>query len=223
MSTHYNGTELPPFRVTAFWVYGSGHSPLSPAGPSPFPNWPLPRSLPRREGAWSPRYPYGQDVGCLLSHYICVFISSNALWNLSGADHLWVLICAQKGSVKSVRSVREKLPFVRERIILCARKRYPLWERRISSVRERTTQRCKLCATLWAKSLLQRINFVLSHREGTLYFSYRSTDNYRNAPVKRGTLSSFSLQTSGWNGDCSAVGRIRTAIKFGFSVKCVDC
>ena len=161
-------------------------------GTPPVPSWPLPRSLPRREGAWTPRYPYGQDVGCLLSHYICVFISSNALWNLSGADHLWVLICAQKGSVKSVRSVREKLPFVRERIILRARKRYPLWERRISSVRERTTQRCKLCATLWAKSLLQRINFVLSHREGTLYFSYRSTDNYRNAPVKRG-LSQASL------------------------------
>ena len=77
-------------------------------GPSPDPWWPLPRPLPRREGAWSPRYPYGQDVGCLLSHYICVFISSNALWNLSGADHLWVLICAQKGSVKSVRSVRER-------------------------------------------------------------------------------------------------------------------
>ena len=30
---------------------------------------PLPRPLPRREGEWSPRYPYRLDVGCFLSSY----------------------------------------------------------------------------------------------------------------------------------------------------------
>ena len=43
--------------------------------------WPLPRPLPRREGAWSPRYPYKKDVGYLLS-LIRANISSNALWTL---------------------------------------------------------------------------------------------------------------------------------------------
>ena len=36
--------------------------PPSPAGPSPVPS-------PRREGEWSPRYPYGLDVGCFLPPY----------------------------------------------------------------------------------------------------------------------------------------------------------
>ena len=43
--------------------------------------WPLPLPLPRREGAWSPRYPYKKDVGYLLS-LIRANISYNVLWNL---------------------------------------------------------------------------------------------------------------------------------------------
>ena len=69
--------------------------------------WPLPRPLPRREGEWSPRYPYGLDVGCFLPPY-GIFISNNALWTLYAEGVLWARNCAQKCSVNSVRSVREK-------------------------------------------------------------------------------------------------------------------
>ena len=31
--------------------------------------WPLPQPLPRREGAWSPRYPYNEGVRFVLSSY----------------------------------------------------------------------------------------------------------------------------------------------------------
>ena len=75
---------------------------------------PLPRPLPRREGAWSPRYPYKKDVGYLLS-LIRANISSNALWTLYAGGLLWA------------RTVRQKTPWT-----LCA-----LWEINLSSVRER--------------------------------------------------------------------------------------
>ena len=71
--------------------------------------WPLPRPLPRGEGAWSPRYPYGLDVGYLLP-LIGIYDSWNVLWILYAGGVLWVRNSAQKGSVKSVGSVREKPP-----------------------------------------------------------------------------------------------------------------
>ena len=50
--------------------------------------WPLPRPLPRREGEWSPRYPYKKDVGFALS-LISIENSSNALWYLYAEGVLW--------------------------------------------------------------------------------------------------------------------------------------
>ena len=41
---------------------------------------------------------------------ICANISSNALWTLYAGGLLWARNCAQKCSVNSVRSVREKTP-----------------------------------------------------------------------------------------------------------------
>ena len=100
--------------------------------------WPLPRPLPRREGAWSPRYPYGLDVSSFLL-LISFYISCNALWSLYADGLLWARNCAQnallilcalweiiypqkissvlKRSVKFVRSVRDNIP---TRIKLCA-------------------------------------------------------------------------------------------------------
>ena len=92
--------------------------------------WPLPLPLPRREGEWLPRYPYGLDVGFVLS-LISFENSSNVLWYLYAGGVLWDRNCAQMRSVTSVSSVRE-------RNTLCERERYSLWEKRISSVRERT-------------------------------------------------------------------------------------
>ena len=69
--------------------------------------WPLPRPLPRREGAWSPRYPYGLDVSSFLV-LISFYISCNALWILYAGGLLWARNVCQKGSVRSVSSVREK-------------------------------------------------------------------------------------------------------------------
>ena len=68
--------------------------------------WPLPRPLPRREGAWSPRYPYGLDVSSFLL-LISFYISCNALWSLYADGLLWARNVRQKGSVRSVSSVRE--------------------------------------------------------------------------------------------------------------------
>ena len=68
-----------------------------------------PPSPPRREGEWSPRYPYGLDVGCLLP-LIGIYDSWNALCSLYAEG----LLCARnrvlKTSVTSVCSVREKTP-----------------------------------------------------------------------------------------------------------------
>ena len=50
--------------------------------------WPLPRPLPRREGAWSPRYLYGLDVSSFLL-LISFYISCNALWSLYADGLLW--------------------------------------------------------------------------------------------------------------------------------------
>ena len=69
--------------------------------------WPLPRPLPRREGAWSPRYPYGLDVSSFLL-LISFYISCNALWSLYADGLLWARNVCQKGSVRSVSSVRKK-------------------------------------------------------------------------------------------------------------------
>ena len=71
--------------------------------------WPLPRPLPRREGEWSPRYPYKKEIGFVLS-LISIYDSFNVLWYLYAGGVLWVRNGAQKGSVKSVCSVREKPP-----------------------------------------------------------------------------------------------------------------
>ena len=80
--------------------------------------WPLPLPLPRREGAWSPRYPYGQNV-CYLLSLIRANISSNALWTLYAEGLLWA------------RNVRQKPPWT-----LCA-----LWEKNLPNVWEKTPQR----------------------------------------------------------------------------------
>ena len=95
------------------------------SGPSPNPSWPLPLPLPRREGEWLPRYPYGLDVGCLLS-LISIENSSNVLWYLYAGGVLWAQNSAQKGSVKSVSSVRE-------RNTLCEKKEYLPWEKELPS------------------------------------------------------------------------------------------
>ena len=88
------------------------------SGPSPDPSWPLPRPLPRREGEWSPRYPYGLDVGCFCL-LIGIFIGSNVLWYLYAEGLLWVRNCAQK-------------------VLLDL---WVLWEKEISFVKEGTLQR----------------------------------------------------------------------------------
>ena len=79
---------------------------------------PLPQPLPRREGAWSPRYPYGQNV-CYLLSLIRANISSNALWTLYAEGLLWA------------QTVRQKPPWT-----LCA-----LWEKNLPNVWEKTPQR----------------------------------------------------------------------------------
>jgi len=70
---------------------------------------PLPQPLPRREGEWSPRYPYKKKIGFVLS-LNSIYDSFNALWYLYAGGVLWVRNCAQMSSVKSVWSVREKSP-----------------------------------------------------------------------------------------------------------------
>ena len=130
MSTHYNGTELSSFRVAAFLVYGGGHSPLSPAGPSPFPNWPLPLPLPRREGAWSPRYPYKKDVGFALS-LIIIENSSNVLWYLYAGGVLWTRNAGGKILLNLWVLWEKEIPSMRERNTLCARKHSPPCEKEL--------------------------------------------------------------------------------------------
>ena len=78
--------------------------------PEAFCDWEAPPpSPPRREGEWSPRFPYRVDVGFVLS-LISIYDSFNALWTLYAGGVLWVRNSAQKCSVKSVSSVREKPP-----------------------------------------------------------------------------------------------------------------
>ena len=83
-------------------------------GHYPFPSWPLPRPLPRRDGECSPRYPYKKDVGFALS-LISIENSSNALWTLYAGGVLWDRNCAQMRSVTSVSSVRKKISFVKDK------------------------------------------------------------------------------------------------------------
>ena len=64
-----------------------------------------------------------------ISQNLTANISWNVLWTLYAGGLLWVRNCAQKGSVKSVRSVREKTPHE----INCAQKGS---NKSVSSVRE---------------------------------------------------------------------------------------
>ena len=93
--------------------------------------WPLPLPLPRREGAWSPRYPCELDVGCLLP-LIGIYDSWNALCFLYAGGVLWVRNCAQICSVNSVSSVKDKTPHE----LNCALKRSV---KSVCSVREKTS------------------------------------------------------------------------------------
>ena len=77
--------------------------------------WPLPRPLPRREGEWSPRFPYRVDVGFVLS-LISIYDSFNALWYLYARGVLWV------------RNVRKE-------VLLNL---WVLWEKEISFVKDKT-------------------------------------------------------------------------------------
>ena len=86
--------------------------------PEAFCDWEAPPpSPPRREGEWSPRFPYRVDVGFVLS-LISIYDSFNTLGYLYAEGVLWVRNCTQKNSVKSVSSVRE-------RNILCERRNSP--------------------------------------------------------------------------------------------------
>ena len=82
-------------------------------GPSPDPSWPLPLPLPRREGEWLPRYPYGLDVGFVLS-LISIENSSNVLWYLYAEGLLWVRNSAQKVLLDLWVLWEKKLPSVKE-------------------------------------------------------------------------------------------------------------
>ena len=100
-------------------------------------SWPLPLPLPRREGEWSPRYPYGLDVGCFCL-LIGIFIGSNALWTLYAGGVLWARNCAQKCSVNSVRSVRDKTP---QRVVCASAHRVGVFFFSQKNTDEQNTQR----------------------------------------------------------------------------------
>ena len=72
-------------------------------------SWPLPRPLPRREGEWSPRYPFGEDVGFLLS-LISINNSWNVLWYLYAGGLLWNRNSAQKGPLNLWVLWEKKIP-----------------------------------------------------------------------------------------------------------------
>ena len=74
-----------------------------------------------------PQRPCGRQI----SQNLTAIFSWNALWSLYAEGLLWARNCAQKCSVNSVRSVRE-------RNTLCKRKESPLWEKNISFVRDIT-------------------------------------------------------------------------------------
>ena len=87
--------------------------------PEAFCDWEAPPpSPPRREGEWSPRFPYRVDVGFVLS-LISIYNSFNVLWILYA------------GGVLCVRNVRKK-------VLLNL---WVLWEKEISFVREKPHQR----------------------------------------------------------------------------------
>ena len=67
-----------------------------------------------------------------ISRNVTPIFSSNALWTLYAEGLLWVRNSAQKSSVRSVSSVRERNTH-------SERKRYPQWEKEIPTVREKTT------------------------------------------------------------------------------------
>ena len=99
------------------------------SGPSPNPSWPLPLPLPRREGEWLPRYPYGLDVGFVLS-LISIENSSNVLWYLYAGGVLWVRNAGGK-------------------VLLNL---WVLWEKENSFVREKTPQRVT-CVSFHSESV----------------------------------------------------------------------
>ena len=68
-----------------------------------------------------------------ISQNVTANLSWNVLWILYAGGVLWVRNSAQKSSVRSVSSVRERNTH-------SERKRYPQWEKKLPSVRERTTQ-----------------------------------------------------------------------------------
>ena len=87
---------------------------------------------------------------------------------------------------------------MRERNTLCEKKEYPPWEKRISSVRERTPQ---------------RITCVSSHSEGAFYFSQSNTEE-QNTQGFTETLSQPITQSVtanvSWKASVTSVCRRRS-------------
>ena len=109
MNSHLSQNSSPSLAVT-FCVF---------CMPEAFCDWEAPPpSPPRREGEWSPRFPYRVDVGFVLS-LISIYNSFNVLWILYA------------GGVLCVRNVRKK-------VLLNL---WVLWEKEISFVREKPHQR----------------------------------------------------------------------------------
>ena len=104
------------------------------SGPSPVPSWPLPRLLPQREGEWSPRYPYGLDVGCFCL-LIGIFIGSNALWYLYAEGLLWAWNVRQKAQWTLCALWEKKLPSKSQAFFLT-------W--RVRSISHRKTQKNRI-------------------------------------------------------------------------------
>ena len=139
---------------------------------------------------------------------IGIFISSNALWYLYAGGVLWVRNSAQRGSVKSVSSVREKTP---HRVVCVSSHRVGAFSFSQNNTDEQNTQRPtetlsqpitqNLTATfssnalwtlyaggvLWARNCAPKnsVNSVRSVREKPIHthllcpFSHRITQNNR--------------------------------------------
>ena len=71
-----------------------------------------------------------ETLSQLISQNLTAIFGSNALWILYAGGVLWHRNCAQKGSVKSVSSVREQN-------IHHERKECLLWEKKLPSVKEK--------------------------------------------------------------------------------------
>ena len=110
--------------------------------PLPLPHLAPPPSPSAKGGAWSPRYPYREDIGCMLP-LIGIYDSSNALWPLYAEGVLWT------------RNVRKKPPWTQ-----CAlwEKKLPAWEKGFSSVWGQNT-------VLWWANLFVMIWVILNLHE----------------------------------------------------------